>query len=346
MIKAGMSCQPIHYKHEEHDKFFEVCAKFDALIVRCNPGQIKADGGSQEKFDDGMRAIQKLGIQVWPSPDVMEFMGAKDALTKIATLNIGLEDTLTYYDDAAFIEGFKKTMKFQPRVVKQNRGSAGEGIWIIKLKSGKYCSSFGERSVGDDEILSLMEANDNHAEEHTVAEFIEFCVNGRTDKSGTWTSKGTGKYLEGGKEAGGQLVDQRFCDRILEGELRFNMVNDVCLGVIHKVPAPGGMSAVGGTGSVYEFYDNATLTDKPMGKFDFEAYVYKEKSADGNRHRVSPEEGPAKVEAGECVKETISVNLKSLLEKFVVEDCPNLMATLDLPGEPIPLWWTADFING
>merc|ERR1712182_195870 len=53
--------------------------------------------------------------------------------------------------------------------------------------------------------------NDNHSEEHTVAEFIEFCVNGRTDKSGEWTSKGTGKYLEGGKEAGGQLVDQRFC---------------------------------------------------------------------------------------------------------------------------------------
>merc|ERR1712070_417431 len=83
----------------------------------------------------------------------------------------------------------------------QNRGSAGEGIWIIKLKSGEYCSTFGEASCADDEVLDMMEANDNHAEEHTVAEFIEFCVNGRTDKSGTWTSKGTGKYLEGGKEA-------------------------------------------------------------------------------------------------------------------------------------------------
>merc|ERR1712118_13614 len=89
----------------------------------------------------------------------------------------------------------------QPRVIKQNRGSAGEGIWIIKLKSGEYCSTFGEASCADDELLDMMEANDNHAEEHTVAEFIEFCVNGRTDKSGTWTSKGTGKYLEGGKEA-------------------------------------------------------------------------------------------------------------------------------------------------
>ena len=82
----------------------------------------------------------------------------------------------------------------------------------------------------------LMEANDNHEEEHTVAEFIEFCVNGRTSKSGEWTSKGEGKYLEGGKAAGGQLVDQRFCPRIVEGELRYNLVGDALVGVIHKKP--------------------------------------------------------------------------------------------------------------
>ena len=83
MINAGMSCQLIHYMHEEHDKFFELCKNFDFVIVRCNPGQIKADGGDQAKFDDGMRGLRKLGKQVWPSPDVMEKMGAKDALCKV-----------------------------------------------------------------------------------------------------------------------------------------------------------------------------------------------------------------------------------------------------------------------
>merc|ERR1719456_2005103 len=178
MIEAGMSCQLIHYVNEEHDKFFEVCKNFAAIIVRCNPGQIGADGGSQSKFDNSMREMRKLGIQVWPSPDVMEFMGAKDALCKIATLNIGFEDTLAYYSQADFSAGFKKTMAFQPRVIKQNRGSAGEGIWIIKLKSGDYCKTFGERSCEDSEVLDLMEANDNHSEEHTVGEFVEFCING------------------------------------------------------------------------------------------------------------------------------------------------------------------------
>lgn len=297
MISAGMSCQLVHYLHQEHDKFFELMGQFDAIIVRCNPGQIKEDGGDQQKFDDAMRALRKKGIQVWPSPDVMEKMGAKDALTKVATMNIGLPDTLSYYTEDAFKEGFKKCMAFQPRVVKQNRGSAGEGIWIIKLQSGKYCSEYGERSVADDEVLELMEANDNHAETHTVAEFIEFCINGRTDKSGTWTSKGTGKYLEGGKEAGGMLVDQRFCPRIVEGELRYNLIGPELVGIIHKKPADGGISAVGGTGSHYTYFG----PDEPQ--------------------------------------------FMNLTKGFLEGDLNKIMPALDLAAEPIPLWWTADFIN-
>ena len=50
-------------------------------------------------------------------------------------MNLGFPDIPSYYTAEAFAEGFKKCMAFQPRVVKQNRGSAGEGIWIIKLRS-------------------------------------------------------------------------------------------------------------------------------------------------------------------------------------------------------------------
>merc|ERR1719229_13641 len=153
MIRFGLSCQLLHYIHDEHAAFFDVCRGFNFIIVRCNPGQIKADGGDQGKFDDGMRELRKLGIQVWPSPDVMEKMGAKDALCKVADLNIGLPDTLAYYTPEEFALGFKKTMKFQPRVVKQNRGSSGEGIWIIRLLDGSYCSEYGEKSCEDGEML-------------------------------------------------------------------------------------------------------------------------------------------------------------------------------------------------
>jgi glutathione synthase/RimK-type ligase-like ATP-grasp enzyme len=234
MINAGMSCQLVNYAVDKHDEFFAVLEKFDAIVVRCNPGQINAAGGSQQKFDDAMMKLAETK-PVWPTPDVMAKMGAKDALCMIKDMDFGLPDTLGYYDPAEIVTGFKKTIKFQPRVVKQNRGSAGEGIWIIKLKSGEYCKSFGEAEAAEDEMLILTEACDNHTEEHTVGEFIEFCINGRTDKSGEWKSIGTGKYFEGGKEAGGQMVDQRFLPRIEEGEARFMMVGSELYRIEHYV---------------------------------------------------------------------------------------------------------------
>merc|ERR1712038_1395678 len=161
--------------------------------------------------------------------------GAKDALTMIKDMDFGLKDTLGYYSPEEIKVGFPKTVAFEKRVVKQNRGSAGEGIWIIKLKDKKECLNFGDRSAEMDEVLVCKEANDNHVEEHTVAEFLEWCENGRTDKSGTWTSKGTGKYFEGGREAGGQMVDQRFLPRIDEGEARFVMIGRKCFRVEHYV---------------------------------------------------------------------------------------------------------------
>jgi hypothetical protein len=234
LINAGMSCQIVQYSIEKHDDFFATLDKFDAIVVRCNPGQIKAAGGSQQKFDDAMMKLAATR-PVWPTPDVMARMGAKDALCMIRDMDFGLVDTVGYYDPAEIASGFRKTIAFQPRVVKQNRGSAGEGIWIIKLKSGDYCKSYGEREAADDEMLILTEACDNHVEEHTVGEFIEFCVNGRTDKSGEWKSIGTGKYFEGGREAGGQMVDQRFLPRIEEGEARFMMVGTELYRIEHYV---------------------------------------------------------------------------------------------------------------
>ena len=105
-------------------------------------------------------------------------------------------------------------------MIKQNRGSAGEGIWLVWLVDKPYCDTYGDAALADGDMLKLMEMNDNHVEYHTVKEFLAFCVDGPGGDAGEWTSTFPGKYLEGGKEAGGQLVDQRLLPRIDEGEVR------------------------------------------------------------------------------------------------------------------------------
>ena len=216
-------------------------------------------------FDDLMNKYISEGKLVWSSPKIQTQMGAKDALVNIANLNCGLTDTLAYYTEAELIDGFKKTCAFQPRVIKQNRGSAGEGIWLCWLwdketdhKVEYPAKVYGECSLHDEDYLKLMEMNDNHVEMHTVKEFMTFCVGGpEAEGAGTWTSTFPGKYLEGGKEAGGQLVDQRLLPRIDEGEVRILMAGDTCQMAIHKKPIGGGLSAVGGN-SDYTYYSRRT----------------------------------------------------------------------------------------
>ena len=222
------------------------------LILRNNPGTLSSL--TQAKLDAMVVELDQIGVKCMSHPIVQQRMGAKDSLCKIRHLNCGLEDTDVYYDEDAFRAGFCKSIAFRPRVIKQNRGSQGEGIWICKLKNEKYCEKFGDAFADLDTLLVLMEANDNHVEEHTVGEFLEFCINGRSEKSGEWKSTGNGRYLEGGVEKGAMLVDQRFLPRIVEGEVRVMMVGPNIVELIHKKPKEGGLSATLQSGAVYTKY--------------------------------------------------------------------------------------------
>ena len=313
VIAAGGECDLVLYDADKNKadttEFAELTAKYDALIVRINPGQlsqIPGVEGVQAKFDALMNKFVASGRPVWSSPGVQTKMGAKDALCKIANMGCGLVDTFAYYDAETLETKFKQTMAFQPRVIKQNRGSAGEGIWLCwianETKDGiigahEYPSkTFGAESLGDDVVLKLMEMNDNHVEYHTVKEFLVFCVDGPNGAgAGTWTSTFPGEYLKGGAAAGGQLVDQRLLPRIDEGEVRVLMAGDTCQMIIHKKPEGGGLSAVGGN-SAYTYYEP---TD-PL--------------------------------------------YKGLLDKLTNDINNGLMDVLDLKGEALPLLWTCDYI--
>jgi len=165
----------------------------------------------------------------------------------------------------------------------------------------------------DSENLVLMEMCDNHVEEHTVREFLAFCVKGAdAPEAGTWRSNHPGGFFrdetalsaevsscsakKSSTAAAVHVVDQRLLPRIVEGEVRLLMVRDSLYQIVHKKPREGGMSAVG------------TLVDAPS-YFEPDAPEY-----------------------------------AALRNRFVSTDLPRLKRSLGLETEPLPLLWTADFI--
>jgi glutathione synthase/RimK-type ligase-like ATP-grasp enzyme len=260
LIASGCACQVLQYQEEtglearaHNDAVRGQLLAAEAVIARVNPGTLSAS--TQAQLDRVLVELAACGVCILSHPEVIRRMGAKDALVKIKDLRCGLADTAVYYTEQELRAGFCQTIAFAPRVIKQNRGSQGEGIWIVKLADeSAYCQNLGDRTAGLEERLVLIEANDNHMESHTVGEFLAFCIHGRYEASGEWTSQGTGRYLEGGAAASAMLVDQRFLPRIAEGEIRCLMIGDQLVDIVHKKPVAGGVSATLQAGACYTTY--------------------------------------------------------------------------------------------
>jgi glutathione synthase/RimK-type ligase-like ATP-grasp enzyme len=149
-------------------------------------------------------------------PDAMISFGAKDALVKLSTTDLVPDDTFAYYSIEAFRDLFPKSLSYGERVLKQNRGSTGEGIWRVQI-ADNISYSAGD-SLPLQTKLKCTEAVDNHVEYNTLADFMTFCE----------------RYIVG---ENGMLVDMRFMPRIKEGEIRILLVGETPIFVVHKKPA-------------------------------------------------------------------------------------------------------------
>lgn len=216
-IKAkGWKADVIYYTDKDSAA---LCAKLkdsvDAVISRINPGNIP---GGEENYFKFLRSLGDAGVCIMPHPDVMINFGAKDALCKLNDTGLVPPDTLAYYTYESFVKEFPVTLSITERVLKQNRGSTGEGIWrVVVVDERKFPKN---QALPLDTKIKCTEAKDNHVEHHTLGKFMEFCK----------------QYLIG---FGGQLVDMRFLPRIKEGEVRILFVGEKPIFVVHKKPAEG-----------------------------------------------------------------------------------------------------------
>ncbi|WCH46130.1 MULTISPECIES: Cj0069 family protein [unclassified Lysinibacillus] len=201
--------------------FFDVTKKqqiFDyvkehgvAYVSRINPGNLQ----HEEAYFTMLRELCQAGIIGMPHPDAMISYGSKDALSKLTSTNLVPDDTYAYYTIEAFKTQFPISLASTERVLKQNRGSTGEGIWRVQLVNPL---AKGITEVPLNAQIKCTEAKDNHVEYWQLGEFMTFCK----------------QYITG---MNGMLIDMRFLPRITEGEIRLFMLRNRPIYVVHKKPA-------------------------------------------------------------------------------------------------------------
>lgn len=210
--ERGWGAEVIFFEVAQKEAIYErVKREFDGYVSRINPGNLK----EENEYFAMLRRLCNDGLVGMPHPDAMIGYGAKDALTKLAGTKLVPQDTYAYYDIAAFKANFPKTLAKGERVLKQNRGSTGEGIWRVSVES-----AVNSASLPLDTPIKCTEAKDNHTEHRRLGEFMDFCE----------------QYIIGDN---GMLVDMTFLPRIKEGEIRLLMLYDKPVNVVHKKPAEG-----------------------------------------------------------------------------------------------------------
>lgn len=229
--EKGIECEVIYYRPEWEDTIFEAISEYDAYIPRVNPGNVP---GGEAGFFRFLNRLGEAGLVGMPAPVVMTEFGAKDALVKLSDTKLVPDDTYAYYEIDQLRESFPVSLSKSQRVLKQNRGSTGSGIWRVEV--------IDEREFTPGEALPLdakircTEAVDNHQEERELGEFMDFCE----------------QYTDG---EGGMVVDMTFLPRIVEGEIRILLVGTQPMFVVHKKPAEeeGAFSATLFSGAKYTY---------------------------------------------------------------------------------------------
>ena len=219
--EKGWGAEVVYFDPEKAGEIYdEVASKYDAYISRVNPGHIP--GGEKGYFNMLTKLTEEAGLIGMSTPAEMMAYGAKDALVKLNDTDLVPDDTAAYYDVDSFHKTFPSSLSYGERVLKQNRGSTGSGIWRVQLEDKQLAESIEPgTALPLDTKLKCTEAVDNHTEVRELGEFMDFCD----------------QYIVGDN---GMLVDMRFMPRIVEGEIRILLVGPHPVFVVHKKPAEGG----------------------------------------------------------------------------------------------------------
>ncbi|EXJ51809.1 Cj0069 family protein [Microbacterium sp. MRS-1] len=181
----------------------------DAVLIWVNPIQ---DGRDRSRLDALLREVAEEGVWVSAHPDVITRMGTKDVL--YATRNVGWGEDIERYDNANDLaERFPaRLVERGALVLKQARGTGGEGVWKVQLERSEEPARASAARVR----VQHASARANDAQYVSLTDFLDGCA----------------CYVAGD----GFLVDQPFQERLGDGMIRAYFVQDHLVGFQHQWP--------------------------------------------------------------------------------------------------------------
>jgi hypothetical protein len=203
LVEVGVDVEPVLYSDPNASEVFEQLIGFDGVLVWVDP--ITGDG-DRSFLDAMLREVASRGTWVSAHPDTILKMGTKEVLYRTRELGWG-SDTRLYSTVEEFRAQFPSILASDGvRVLKQNRGNGGIGVWKVMALDPEARSVRVQHAAPRDDVT----------EDVTLAEFMDRCA----------------AYLDGT----GKLVDQPFAARLREGMIRAYLVEREVVGFARQQP--------------------------------------------------------------------------------------------------------------
>ena len=200
----GIQAEPAVYADEFADEVRDQLLASDGVLVWVDPIH---EGKTRTMLDAMLRDVASRGPWVSAHPEIILKMGVKEVLYRTKHLDWGV-DTHLYRTAADFRDAFpSRLLSAGPRVLKQNRGNGGQGVWKVELVAGPATAA---------SIVHVLHARRGSAvEAMALGEFVGRCE----------------AYLT----PDGCIVDQPFQPRLPDGMIRCYMGADKVVGFGHQM---------------------------------------------------------------------------------------------------------------
>jgi hypothetical protein len=205
--RVGLAAEPALYCEEAEERVRARLLACDGVLVWVDP---LSGGRDRSRLDLLLRNVAAQGVWVSAHPDVILKIGVKEVLYR--TRNLGwAADTDLYSSAEDFDLRFPARLAAKgPRVLKQNRGNAGQGVWKVELIAADGAGP-GPRSP----VRVLHAQRGSVPEDLSLGSFMERCR----------------AYFAND----GRIIDQAFQPRLPEGMIRCYLAGDEVVGFGHQL---------------------------------------------------------------------------------------------------------------